>query len=188
MQGQISVGYYNSATTQTGASLKTTLYNIIKGRTAQSYTPGLWNAYYIDIKANAKVWNMYSNCDFTFGTAGNQDNGTQGTAECQKYNREHSFPKVGLATLLHLAQCCLLPISFMLFPAIKYVNGKRGNMPYGEVSSISARPFGNGTKIGTCTFPRFTGIVFEPIDDYKGDFARAYLYMATRYETDIATW
>ncbi|MDR2556911.1 MAG: endonuclease, partial [Bacteroidales bacterium] len=32
------------------------------------------------------------------------------------------------------------------------------------------------------------GDVFEPIDEYKGYFARIYFYMATRYENKIAGW
>lgn len=31
-------------------------------------------------------------CEFTFGSP-YQDRGTSGTAECQRYNREHSFPR-----------------------------------------------------------------------------------------------
>lgn len=34
----------------------------------------------------------------------------------------------------------------------------------------------------------YTGIVFEPNDEYKGDFARIYFYMATCYEDKIAGW
>jgi hypothetical protein len=42
--------------------------------------------------------------------------------------------------------------------------------------------------LGNSSFPGFSGTAFEPINEYKGDFARAMLYMVTRYETDMTTW
>ena len=30
--------------------------------------------------------------------------------------------------------------------------------------------------------------MFEPIDEFKGDIARAYFYMATRYQDRLANW
>ncbi|MCF8430060.1 MAG: endonuclease, partial [Bacteroidia bacterium] len=45
-----------------------------------------------------------------------------------------------------------------------------------------------GGKLGANTFPGYSGTVFEPIDEYKGDLARTYFYMATRYENLIAGW
>ena len=34
----------------------------------------------------------------------------------------------------------------------------------------------------------YTGTVFEPIDEYKGDFARAYFYMSVRYYGEDSNW
>jgi hypothetical protein len=44
--------------------------------------------------------------------------------------------------------------------------------------------------LGTPTTSNFneSAYVFEPVDEYKGDFARTYFYMATRYEDKIASW
>ena len=67
----------------------------------------------------------------------------------------------------------------------------RSNYPYGEVSLLATvppaqnNPSLNGSKLGTGTNFNYNGTVFEPIDAYKGDFARACLYMATRYEDEI---
>ena len=36
--------------------------------------------------------------------------------------------------------------------------------------------------------PGYTGTVFEPNDEYKGDFARTYFYFATRYQDRIDNW
>ena len=59
--GTIPPGYYNGATGKTGEALQIALYDIIKGHTVVSYTPGVWNAFYsTDKKANGKVWDMYT--------------------------------------------------------------------------------------------------------------------------------
>jgi hypothetical protein len=69
---------------------------------------------------------------------------------------------------------------FHLYPTDGWVNGKRGNFPYGKVSTASWTSQ-NGSKLGGNSFPGYTGTVFEPIDEFKGDLARTYLYMCTRY-------
>jgi hypothetical protein len=47
----------------------------------------------------------------------------------------------------------------------------------------------NGSKLGSArTGLGYTGTVFEPIDDYKGDLARTYFYMTTRYYTEDSNW
>ncbi|MFV0470359.1 MAG: endonuclease, partial [Dysgonomonas sp.] len=59
--------------------------------------------------------------------------------------------------------------------------------PFGEVG-IATWTSTNGSKLGKNTSDGYTGTVFEPIDEYKGDFARTYFYMATCYEDKIAGW
>ena len=44
------------------------------------------------------------------------------------------------------------------------------------------------SKWGPCSYPGYTGTVFEPNDLYKGDFARTYFYMVTCYEEKIVDW
>ncbi|MFZ4707334.1 MAG: endonuclease [Bacteroidales bacterium] len=175
--GAIPDGYYNTAT-GTGATLKTNLYNIIKGHTSISYD-ALWTAFQsTDVKPDGKVWDMYSNCTFTFGTnqCGNY------SSECDCYNREHSLP----ASWFNDATPMYTDL-FHLVPTDGKVNGMRGNVPFGEVGSPTYTS-GNGCKLGNCSYTGYTGIVFEPIDEYKGDFARNYFYMVTRYENVISSW
>ena len=76
---------------------------------------------------------------------------------------------------------------FHLIPTDGKVNGMRSNYPYGKVTAPTYTSV-NGTKLGPCSYPGYTGVVFEPIDEYKGDVARNYFYMATRYENVISTW
>lgn len=183
---QIPSGYYSTAT-GSGFTLKTQLYTKINSHTAVSYTPGLWNLYYTsDVKANGKVWDIYSNCDFTFGTGtgGNQDNGSGGTSECQKYNREHTFPKSWFANATPMYSD-----AFHVMPTDKKVNGLRGNYAYGIVGTPTYTS-SNGTKFGNCVAPGYPYAlqVCEPADEYKGDIARNYFYMATCYQNLIGSW
>jgi endonuclease I len=182
---QIPSGYYTPATGLTGAQLKTALYNIIKDHTVKSYDY-LWTAYQTtDKKANGKVWDMYSDVpggtppyEYTFGT--NQCGNYSGENSC--YNREHSFPKSWFNDASPMVSDL-----FHIYPTDGYVNGRRSNYPYGTVSSPSWTSQ-NGCKLGPCSAPGYTGTVFEPIDEYKGDFARTYFYMVTRYENLVVSW
>ena len=180
LMAQPPATYYNSAAGKSGAELKTALYNIIKSHTELSYS-ALWTAFRTtDVKPNGRVWDMYSNTDYTFGT----DQGASYNAEGQTYNREHSFPKSwfkeGYPMYTDL---------FHLYPADGYVNSQRSNYPFGNVRNVRYTSR-NGSKLGTPTVSNFneSNYVFEPANEYKGDFARTYLYMATRYEDRIASW
>lgn len=182
----IPPGYYSTAT-GTGYVLKTQLYNKIHSHTELSYTPGLWNAYpSTDKRADGKVWDIYSNCNFTFGSVasgGNQDNGTGGTAECQLYNREHTFPKSWFNNGTPMYSDL-----FHVMPTDKKDNGLRGNYAYGVVGTATYTS-SNGTKMGDNIAPNGPAmVVFEPADEFKGDVARNYFYMATCYENVVATW
>ena len=177
--------YYSSANGLTGNQLKVALHNIIKGHSSISYAQ-LWNAFWsTDNKGNGIVWDMYS--DNPSGTPPyiyylGQDQCGNYTSEGDCYNREHSWPSSwfnndGTArTDLH-----------HIFPTDGWVNNKRGNFAFGEVGSASWTSR-NGSKLGTCKTPGFSGTVFEPIDEYKGDFARAIMYMSVRYYSEDGSW
>ena len=177
--------YYNSANGLTGDQLKMALHNIIKGHTSISYAQ-LWNAFWsTDNKGNGIVWDMYS--DNPNGTPPyiyhlGEDQCGNYTNEGSCYNREHSWPQSWFndqttpRTDLH-----------HIFPTDGYVNGRRSNYAYGEVGSATWTSR-NGSKLGTSKTPGFSGTVFEPIDEYKGDFARALMYMSVRYYTEDGSW
>ena len=184
--GQEQNGYYTTAGSKTGAELKTALSAIVETHTQRTYA-NLWtDMQTTDKKADGKVWDVYSNCSFTFGT--NQDSGSGGTAECQFYNREHSFPKSWMG--IGSNQENSVPMGtdlFHLYPTDKYVNNQRSNYPFGETSTPSAT-YGNGSKLGASSFAGYSGIVYEPADEFKGDFARTYFYMVTAYDDKVASW
>lgn len=178
-------GYYNSANGLTGDQLKMALHDIVKGHTTVTYA-NLWTAFWsTDNKGNGVVWDMYSdrpngNPPYTYYLGQDQCGNYSVEGDC--YNREHSFPQSwfnndGTArTDLH-----------HIFPTDGYVNGKRSNYAYGEVGSASWTSR-NGSKLGACKTPGFSGTVFEPIDEYKGDFARAIMYMSVRYYGEDGSW
>ncbi len=182
---QIPDGYYNTALGLNGSSLQQTLHDIIDGHTVVSYG-SLWTHYQTtDVKQNGKVWDMYSDIpggtppyEFTFVT--DQCGNYGGEGDC--YNREHSWPKSWFND-----NSPMNTDIFHVVPSDGYVNGQRGNYPYGEVSNPSWTSQ-NGSKKGPNTYPGYSGTVFEPIDAYKGDFARIYFYMSTRYLNEDSNW
>ncbi len=174
----IPEGYYDDADGLSGSALKTALHNIIDDHTVKSYDY-LWTAFQTtDDNVSGKVWDMYSNCTFTFVT--NQCGSY--SVECDCYNREHSFP----ASWYSDASPMYTDL-FHIVPTDGKVNGFRDNYPFGETSSPSTTT-GNGSKVGPCSVSGYSGTIFEPVDTYKGDFARNYFYMATRYEDIISGW
>lgn len=180
LHAQPKPGYYSGAEGKAERVLKSALYDIIKKHTDKGYA-GLWTAYQTtDKRADGKVWDMYSNCNFTFGT--HQDKGSGGTSECQYYNREHSIPQSWFDK-----ESPMVSDAFHIYPTDKLVNNKRGNSPFGEVGNASWTSI-NGSKLGNAASTSgYSGEVFEPIDEYKGDFARTYFYFATRYENIMTT-
>jgi len=183
--------YYQSAEDKTGFELKTALYNIIKGHNSQTYND-LWtfmSTYSLDIyyEKDNTILDMYTEIpsasdSYNFIPVLKQCGNYSVEGDC--YNREHSFPKSWFANGYPMYSDV-----HHIFATDGKVNGKRSNYPYGNVESATFTS-SNGSKLGSPTAVLgFTGTtVFEPIDEFKGDFARAYFYMATRYETVIGTW
>jgi endonuclease I len=186
LSAQIPTGYYSSATGLSGTALQSALHNIIDGHNQLSYSD-LWDAVEsTDKKSNGYVWDMYSdvpggNPPYNYTFFSDQCGNYSGEGDC--YNREHSFPKSWFGGTVYPMYTDL----FMVYPTDGYVNGKRGNHPFGEVSS-SSWVSENGSKVGSCGFPGYSGTVFEPIDAYKGDFARTYFYVMTRYYNEDGSW
>ncbi|MFO7863954.1 MAG: endonuclease [Salinivirgaceae bacterium] len=185
LSAQIPSGYYDGTENLNGTELRQTLKNIIDGHSSQSYS-ALWDHFLeTDRKPNNKVWDMYSDVPggtppYEFAFVSDQCGSYQGESDC--YNREHSWPRSWFnedypmyTDLMHIV------------PTDGYVNGQRGNYPFGEVERVNWVSQ-NGSKLGISGFSIMSGSVFEPIDAYKGDFARIYFYMATRYFNEDEGW
>lgn len=178
--------YYKAADGKSGAELKTALCGIISKNIVKRTYKQLWTDFKsTDKRSDGKVWDMYSNAtNFTFGT--NQDKGTHPT-EGYAYNREHSFPNSWWGGTGE-DDCYMYTDLFHLYPTDALVNEKRSNYPFGETNGNEFKSKNAFSKLGTCKTSGYSGTVFEPNDEYKGDFARTYFYMATRYENEIASW
>ncbi len=183
---QIPNGYYDNAEGKYGQELRVALYNIIKTNVTSISYSGLWDAYpRTDKKLNGKVWDIYSDIpngtppyEFTFIT--DQCGNYSSEGDC--YNREHTVP----ASWFNDASPMYSDL-FHVLPTDGYVNNRRSNYPYGKVGSASWTSM-NGSKLGSSATSGYSGTVFEPIDSFKGDIARIYFYMATRYMDKIANW
>lgn len=179
-------GYYDDAAGLTGPELQTALHDIIDNHTYISYD-AVWTAFVTtDDKPGNIVWDMYS--DIPGGTPPYTyilivDQGGSAGAEGEGYNREHSWPKSWFGGEVSPMYTDM----FHIVPTDIYVNNRRGNYPYGEVNNPTWTSE-NGSRLGPCSYPGYSGTAFEPIDGYKGDFARNYFYMATRYLGDDGGW
>jgi len=183
--------YYDTITTQTGYALKTALYNLINNQTPQGYG-ALWTFYQnysLDTyyENDGSILDIYSEKP----TGTDSYNYTKVTDQCGTYkgeggcyNREHSFPRSWFGG----ANEPMNSDVHFIFATDGYVNSKRSSFPYGEVASATFTS-SNGSKLGSAiTTLGYNGTVFEPIDEFKGDLARAYFYVATRYENVIGSW
>lgn len=176
--GQIPDHYYSAAYGKAGSELQVSLFYIIADHQQQSYS-SLWTHFYsTDARSDGAVWDIYSDIpggsppySYTFGT----DQCGNYSAEGDCYNREHSVPKSWFND-----QYPMYTDLYHLYPTDGFVNGKRGNLPFGEVMAATWTSR-NGSKVGNNSAPGYNGNVFEPIDDFKGDLARTYFYMCTRY-------
>ena len=182
-QGPNNTGnYYENASGMKGQELKTALYKIIKTPNVTSYA-GLWTAYQTtDKRSDGFLRDWYSST--TRYVIGGNNQGANYSREGDSYNREHSFPKSWFnggspmnSDVVHVV------------PSDGYVNNRRSNYPFGEVGTITYQSNNAYSKLGKAKSDLgYSGTVFEPNDDVKGDFARIYFYMATCYEEQIANW
>jgi endonuclease I len=184
---QIPSGYYSTAT-GTGYTLKTQLYNIIKGHTDNGYA-GLYTTYQTSDVDNfyendGTVLDMYSenpsgSDPYNYSTGSTQRCGNY-SVEGDCYNREHIIPQS-----VFNEQSPMVADAHFITPTDGKVNGMRSNYPHGTVGSATYTSQ-NGGKLGSSSVSGYSGTVFEPINEFKGDIARMYFYFATRYENTVA--
>lgn len=170
--GDIPSGYYTSLNGKTEAALKTATHDIISNFTKVSSYSDLPKYFKkTDVYPDGeRWWEMYSNQTFYL-------------PNFTGMNREHALPKSWWGGSTSLSAYVDLN---HLYPSEMDANSAKSNYPLGEVLTAT---FDNGvSKVGYAVSGQGGGAskVFEPADEYKGDFARSYFYMATCYQ-DI-TW
>ncbi len=170
--------YYSSLEGKSGDELRQAIMDLTNARKRVTSYQNLREAYAItDYREYGTIWDMYSNKAGTYLYPEGVSGGESETKAA--YNREHSMVKSYWG---HENNACIPAFSDIVHvvPTNGYVNTCRLTYPYGEVGQVT-QAFGNGTKKGYSGFGSYTDVVFEPIDEYKGDFARIYFYMLTCY-------
>ena len=165
-------GFYNTANGLKDCELKGTLKELIRDHTVISYGEGSWEVfYYADQDENGYCMDMYCDDWKKFGAPGSAVSGC---------NVEHSFAKSwwGGAKNDAYKDC------YHLNPSNSTANSARSNYPLGNVTNLVKTA--GSLKIGKQHHDSLNVDfnIWEPKDEYKGDFARAYFYMATCYGKD----
>ncbi len=180
LHGEAPAGYYALLTGKSGAELKTALSEIIyphaidyNAQSNSSLYSKRYNALpdyfrYTDVKPGTSPklwWDMYSSIPLP-------------ASRFSGLNREHSFPKSWWGG----SQVIPAYIDLNhLYPSESAANMAKSNYPLGEVTGTPK--FTNGVSmVGRGVNSGGAAYVFEPADEYKGDFARTYFYMVTAYQ------
>ena len=185
--------YYQTANGLNGLALKTALHNIIKIHAAQNYG-ALWGFYAansIDVyfENDGSILDIYSENpngadSYNYNIITDQCGGMGFNSEADCYNREHSFPRSWFGGSIEPMNSDV----HFIFATDGQVNSYRGSFPYGEVGTNQIVS-NNGSRLGSAQSGLgYSGTVFEPIDEFKGDLARAAFYVATRYQNIVAGW
>ncbi len=163
-------GYYNSLNGKKDIELKKAVKAIVVNHTAISYSSGTWTAFHdTDVRyVNGTLcwWDMYSsnNVPVSSGHPG--------------MNVEHSVANSWWGGTKNDAYKDLVHLN----PSNSDANSRKSNYPLGE---IATRTWDNGVTFigkpatGTCGGAQY---VYEPAAEYKGDFARVFMYMFTVYD------
>jgi len=168
---EVPMAYYRGLDGKSESELKTAAYNIIRNLTPISDYYDLPDYFEVtDVYPNSRRWwDMYSDIPLY-------------APSFKGLNREHSLPKSWWGGLTNVQAYTDLN---HLYPSESAANMAKSNYPLGMVDRTSPTKFNNG--VTTVGYPVAgqgggAGYVFEPDDEYKGDFARTYFYMATCYQ------
>ena len=170
--------YYQNANGKKGEALKTALYSIIKSPSVVGYS-GLGDKYKLtDKRSDGYLRDWYSNAtNYTW------DNSGGNSSEGAGWNKEHSVPQ----SWFNEASPMKSDIVHVV-PTDCYVNNRRGSYLIAEVNSITWSSKNQYSKLGTCKTSGYSGTVFEPNNEIKGDMARIYFYMVTCYQDKFMNW
>lgn len=185
---EFSEGYYDALDGLVRENLKEAAKKCVAAHTRLGYSslPDYWadTDVYPELYENYRgemchrFWDMYSDNIYLIfpGQAGTK------AFSINKMQREHVVPKSWWKDGGDVEYTPAYSDLWNLYPSDGPANGAKSNYPLGETDNPS---FDNGvTKVGVpkSGFGGGAGKVFEPADDYKGDFARTFFYVATVYD------
>lgn len=188
----IPAGYYDAIDGKQDSVLKSTLSQIVRGGIRYEYGTnqyhstsnppewgkgdlkayGTWQALpFTDQKPQIRggVWDMYSNCVRYYPNK-------LGESGCS-LNIEHCLPKSWWGGTVNEAYKDL----YNLNPSDQRANGQKSNYAPGHVQK--GDKFDNGSfRMDSKNKSQYGYICWEPAEEYRGDFARTYFFVATAYE------
>lgn len=175
------MGYYRSVEGLKKAELKNALHDLIQPHQLLSYGG----------KGEGYTWAGFYACDRLEGEyvrdrySLEQRRFNPDKSAVSNMNIEHIWANSWWGHLVNNAYCDL----FNLYPSDATANGRKSNNPIGVVDGVVA--YDNGVvKVGKSSSYRPDSLitVWEPADEWKGDFARTYFYMATCYQHMQDLW
>ena len=168
----IPSGYYDGMEGKSGVSLKKAVKAAAKNHTAIDYGTSTWQVF---IESDTRIvggqrcwWDMYSNDNVPAPSASSHPG----------MNIEHSVANSWWGGTKNDAYKDLMHLN----PSNSDANSRKSNYPLGE---IQTHTWDNGItfigkpRSGDCGGATY---VYEPADEYKGDFARVFFYMFTIYD------
>lgn len=172
------VSFASSLNGKKKSELKTAVFNLIGSPYTLKYGSGTkctwWGFYYTDRDNETnECINRYSDDKFYFSSS-NTGSAIGGM------NIEHSFPKSWWGGEKSDKGYCDL---YNLYPSDDDANSYKSNYPMCVVEDVDkSKSSDKYDKVGKSTINGQYVWCWEPGDQYKGDFARSYMYMATCYQ------
>ncbi len=196
---QAPSGYYDGTAGLSGYALKSKLHDIISQKNFNWHYSDLTN-YYNQTDLDVYYDHNTSNTTYLLDIYSEIPTGPDAyeyttsnligsaSAEGQGWNREHMMPQSTFDSNYPMYSDL-----FYVVPTDARINQLRSNYIYGISTTTASNiyyTFTNSSKIGKSAIPNYvyTGRVYEPIDEFKGDVARSLLYFATRYEGKLGTF
>lgn len=194
----VNQAYYSSLDGKSGNELREALTQLLytKHTTFVSYN---WDFPY-DYDSNGNMLDIYSSCGYN-------NHNTYPTSYkccCDAVNREHVVCQSNFGGSSNNGKVPQYSDRHHLYPVDGRANGHRSDLPFGEcsggkhgtcnsastiipsegTSTCANHEFGrSGASTFSVALPSGGGSVYEVGDEYKGDIARAILYMVVRYAT-----
>ena len=169
-------GYYASTRGLSGAQLKAAMHDIVAQAHVLSYGSGTgstWSGFYqTDRMDDGQVRDRYSYEIFYFPNSASAVN----ASAVSGMNIEHSFPKSWWGGSQNQAYQDL----YNLMPCESNINSAKSNYAMGRVTSVKDTNGCTRVGRGSTSDGRWANL-WEPADEWKGDFARNYFYMVTAY-------
>ena len=190
---QLPNDYYKETEGLSGYALKSKLHEILS-KQIYSYYYGNIGGFYAKTDLDKYYENDNTILDIYSERPNEADaynynltqNISSANAEGEGWNKEHGMPQSNYYGIYPMYSDM-----HYLIPADARINQLRSNNPYGRTIGAANNcnkpnttpcTTSNGSKLGKSITPGFTGTVYEPIDEFKGDVARYLLYFITRYE------